>query len=143
MSTKAAKNPEMQFIRILYPKDSMERFFVNDFNIATYHPKKDQCILCATWKPLAIDDDEKQKRASEKRDHDRQRALAEFIKTLTKAECQADVSRRMTTFDLEAVLQLPCGQVSQLYYKRKLILCTILQCMKVLLVMILVTCGLR
>jgi len=27
----------------------------------------------------------------------------------------------MATFDLESILQLPCGQVSQLYYKHKLI----------------------
>lgn len=42
-----------------------------------------------------------------------------------------DGTRCLVTFDLEAILQLPCGQVSQLYYKRKL-MSTTSQCIRIL-----------
>ena len=38
-----------------------------------------------------------------------------------KAQCMQDTTARCMTFHLEAILRLPCGQVSQLYYKRKLV----------------------
>ena len=93
--------------------------FVNDFNISPFHPKKDQCVLCETWNSLSAV--EKENRAQQKMEHDRNKEDAQNFKATVKAECVQDPSRCMATFDLEAILQLPCGQVSQLYYKRKLV----------------------
>ena len=93
--------------------------FVSNFNISPFHPKKDQCLMCETWQ--ALTDEQRRTRSEEKLEHDNCREQAQTFKQKTKEECQNDPSRRMATFDLEAVLQLPCGQVSQLYYKRKLV----------------------
>lgn len=56
--------------------------------------------------------EEKESRGNEKLDYDRNKADTQHSKATVKAECFTDGSRRMATFDLEAILQLPCGQVS-------------------------------
>ena len=53
--------------------------------------------------------------------HDHNKKDAENIKAKVKAECMNDANRRMATFDLEAILQTPCGHVLRLYNNRKLI----------------------
>ena len=59
--------------------------------------------------------------------HDHNKKVAANFKAKVKAECMNDASRRMATFYLEAILQVSCGQVLRLYYKRKLIVynCTV------------------
>ena len=81
--------------------------FVNDFNISPFHPKKDQCFICERWKNLSAE--EKHSRAQEKMKRDHNKKDAENFKEKVKAECMSDASRRMATFDLEAILQAPCG----------------------------------
>ena len=93
--------------------------FVNDFNILPFHPKKDKCVLNESWNTLSEAD--KDSRSQEKIEHDCNKEDAQSFKAEIKAECLRDPSRCMATFDLEAILQLPCGQVSQLYYKRKVV----------------------
>ena len=93
--------------------------FVNDFNISPFHPKKDQCVLCESWKNLSAA--EKESRAEEKREHEQNKEDTKNFKADVKSQCKQDPTHCMATFDLEAILQLPCGQVSQLYYKRKLV----------------------
>jgi len=54
-------------------------------------------------------------------EHDRNKEDARNFETTVKAQCMQDTTARCMTFHLEAILRLPCGQVSQLYYKRKLV----------------------
>ena len=92
--------------------------FTNDFNISCFHPKKDQCMICTTWNNLTVE--EQKTRQPAKDDHERHRKEVDDFRDETEKACLKDPSRRMTTFDLEAVLQLPCGHAAQLFYKRKL-----------------------
>ena len=93
--------------------------FVNDFNISSFHPKKNQWSICVRWNNL--NGKEKHDRAQEKMKHDHNKKYAVHCKAKVKAECMNDASRRMATFDHETILQVPCSQVSRLYYTHKLI----------------------
>jgi len=62
LEMKAAENPEDPVYEQPVTERRYREIFVNDFNAAPYHPKKDQCVLCETWKTL--DSDEKQQRTN-------------------------------------------------------------------------------
>ena len=52
--------------------------------------------------------------------HIKRRGRARDEKEKDKQEAKKDDSRHVITVDMQAVMQAPCGLVSQLYYKRKL-----------------------
>lgn len=93
--------------------------FKTEYNLSFHAPKKDQCALCAAFamktKELATEDD---KKAFEK--HQERKKRTRLEKENDKAEAKEDRRKHVVTVDLQAVLQAPCGLVSQLYYKRKL-----------------------
>jgi len=118
----SAKSSENQANLVYTNPVTMRRYreiFVNDFNLSPFHPRKDQCITCETWETLTLE--EKTRRQPAKNAHDINRTHVDKFREKTKELCLNDPSRRMATLDLQAVLQLPCGQVSQLYYKQKLV----------------------
>ena len=119
MVDKSTSTPADELLKNPVSERRYREIFVNDFNISPFHPKKDQCVLCERWSSLSAE--EKENRAQQKMEHDRNKENARNFKAAVKAQCMQDPSRCMLTFDLEAILQLPCGQVSQLYYKRKLV----------------------
>ncbi|KAK7486497.1 hypothetical protein BaRGS_00022298 [Batillaria attramentaria] len=94
--------------------------FNNSYNLAFHVPKKDQCSLCSAFavkkiKELATEEDQK---AFE--EHQERKKRARLEKEKDKAEAKEDRRKHVVTVDLQAVLQSPCGLVSQLYYRRKL-----------------------
>ena len=119
LKEKSDATPDDEILQNPVSERRYREIYVNDFNISPFHPKKDQCVFCESWKTLSEVDTES--KSQEKIEHDRSKEDAQKFKAQVKAECTNDPNRCMATFDLEAILQLPCGQVSQLYYKRKLV----------------------
>lgn len=93
------------------------RIFRGNFNISFFTPKKDQCSSCEQYK----NSDEKGKKALQEKyemhlkEKEKSRLEKENDKQLAK-------SNKCVTacFDLQAVLQTPCGEINSFYYKSKL-----------------------
>lgn len=96
-----------------------EEIFNTKFNIGFFSPKKDQCALCATYANSS--QEEKLVMQKEVDIHNKEKNLSREEK-----KYDIDLSRTpnsdtiVVCFDIEAVIQLPRGQVSTFYYKRKL-----------------------
>lgn len=94
---------------------TFHRIFNTEFNISFFIPKKDQCDLCERYKNC--DEEEKRKLSLEYEQH-----LKE--KTLVRTEKENDKNRTDGTitavYDLQAVLQIPKGQVSLFFYKSRI-----------------------
>ena len=92
--------------------------FNQHFNYAFHHPKKDQCVTCTLFnqKGGAVTEEEK----AEQKKHLAKKDRAQQEKLEDKKAAASDSKKHVVTMDLQAVLQAPCGLVSQLYYKRKL-----------------------
>ncbi len=87
--------------------------FQNEYNIAFFAPKKDQCDLCVLFNNA---DGEAKENLKEKYDtHQCEKVLSREEKKQDKTEGNAIVA----VYDLQAVLQLPQGDVSTFYYKSK------------------------
>ena len=117
LKDKSTATPADELLKNPVSERRYREIFVNDFNISPFHPKKDQCVLCESWNSLSVQE-------KENREHNRKWSMIvtkQNFKTTVKAQCMQDPTARCMTFDLEAILQLPCGQVSQLYYKHKLV----------------------
>lgn len=94
--------------------------FCNDFNLSFHKPKKDMCQVCNTF-------NEKNKTGHVSdidqlnyNEHIRRKEESRIEKENDKKKAKSDTSTYVATFDLQAVLQTPCSNVSQTYYKRKL-----------------------
>lgn len=94
--------------------------FVNEYNLSFFKPKKDQCITCCVQQRGAIDSSSVNN--TQYVDHIRQKNRAQLEKSADKKRMASDPSFCAVTFDMQSVLQLPCGNESQLYYKRKLVM---------------------
>ncbi|KAK7506012.1 hypothetical protein BaRGS_00002734 [Batillaria attramentaria] len=81
-------------------------------------PKKDQCVTCTVFKQKGSTASEEDK--LEYQQHIERKDRAREEKARDKNEASKDPKKHVVTMDLQAVLQAPCGLVSQLYYKRKL-----------------------
>ncbi|KAK7089570.1 hypothetical protein V1264_024516 [Littorina saxatilis] len=96
------------------------QIFNENFNYSFHTPKKDQCAICvihdSKLKQGTASDEEKQRF----KEHIDRKNRARDEKDGDKREATANPSKHVVTIDLQAVLQAPCGLVSQLYYKRKL-----------------------
>lgn len=87
--------------------------FNQEFNIAFYSPKKDECELCLAYKNAS--QEEKNQMQNKYDTH-----LKE--KELSRSEKQADKAsdKVVTVYDLQAVLPCPIGNAPRLYYVSKL-----------------------
>lgn len=95
-------------------KHKYEEIFNTQFNIWFFVLKKDQCSFCEKYKNSS-----EEERAEIQRDMDVHKNEKE--KTRDKAASREENSDIIEScFDLQAVVQLPKGQVSSFYYKRKL-----------------------
>ncbi|CAH2098128.1 unnamed protein product [Euphydryas editha] len=94
---------------------TFNRIFNTEFNISFFLPKKDQCDLCERFKNS--DEKEKRKLIQEYEEH-----LKE--KTLARTEKENDKNRKdgtvVAVYDLQAVLQIPKGQISLFFYKSRI-----------------------
>lgn len=88
--------------------------FVGEYNISFFSPKKDQCDDCVMYNNS---DESAKAQLKEKYDiHQTEKKLSREEKNRDKTEGNAIVA----VYDLQAVMQLPQGDVSTLYYKSKL-----------------------
>ena len=88
--------------------------FNTKFNYSFHKPKKDRCLICEN----GIPEDENEKTRYEKHIQQKERAREENEVDYQKAK--KDSTYRVGSFDLQKVLNTPCGDVSNLYYTRKL-----------------------
>ena len=96
------------------------KIFNENFNLSFHVPKKDQCSTCSIYamKKTGGSVDEKEEELYQQ--HLKRKQQAREQKEADKQEALKDPTKHVVTVDLQAVLQAPCGLVSQLYYKRKL-----------------------
>ena len=90
------------------------RIFTEQYNISFFTPKKDLCDTCFCYENANDLEKEKLKENYDKHHEE---------KNLSRAEKNIDKSKEGVTvavFDLQAVFQLPKGEVSAFYYKSKL-----------------------
>lgn len=94
------------------------RIFCDNYNLAFFRPKKDQCAHCARWKTLSPQEkvDEKMEYEAHLKRHEE----AQTAKKQDKIKASNDPNFVSVSFDLQSVLQLPSNSVSLTYYSRKL-----------------------
>lgn len=90
------------------------KVFTEDYNISFFTPKKDQCDTCATFENAS--ETEKDYLQQKYDQHQIEKELSRSEKASDKVSSNAAVA----VYDLQAVLQLPKGDVSLFYYKCKL-----------------------
>lgn len=92
------------------------RIFCTQYNLSFFKPKKDQCLICNEYKNAA----NKEEFELKYQEHLRRKEESMKEKDEDKKRATGDVSFKSITCDMQSVLQIPTGQVSLLYYLRKL-----------------------
>ena len=67
LSEKAGDNPDDAVFQSPVSESKYREIFVSNFNISPVYRKKDQCLLCETWKSLT--DEQRRTRSEEKLEH--------------------------------------------------------------------------
>lgn len=106
---------------VLIPVSEMKyrSVFCQEYNFSFFKPKKDQCLICTNY--AKADSKKKLEMEIEYQDHIKRNKISQRSKQEDKEKANKDPTFCSISFDLQAVLQIPSGQVSQLYYTRKLI----------------------
>ena len=109
------KNKGQQYVKCgIY-----RRVFCEQFNLSFHRPKKDRCDKCEKYENAT--DIEKQSLEEEYRQHIIRKNEAREEKDRDKIVArQKGSSVHCVTMDLQSVLSTPCGNVSALYYTRKM-----------------------
>lgn len=94
--------------------------FCTEFNLGFFVPKKDQCLLCTKYRRL--DTIEKTKIEEEYKQHIQRKDTCNSEKQRDKERAEKETNFTSASFDLQAILQFPSGDVGLLYYCRKLTL---------------------
>ena len=95
------------------------RVFCEEFNLSFHTPRKDCCGKCQRFQDA--DDNEKSNLKENYDEHQLRKELARAEKNSDKEKAKAKNSIwYAVTMDLQSVLSTPCGNVSALYYARKL-----------------------
>lgn len=94
------------------------RIFCNDFNLGFFKPKKDQCLICTKYARYdAKDNTELEKQFAE---HIARKEACNKEKENDKIKAGDNKDFLSASFDLQAILQIPSGDIGLLYYTRKL-----------------------
>ena len=94
------------------------KIFGTEYNIGFHHPRKDQCLQCETFKNA-----KKHKKLdlqANYNEHIKRKEDAQRRKKQDKEDAAKDHHFVTATFNLQSVLQLPCSDVSSMYYKWKI-----------------------
>ncbi|CAG9816980.1 unnamed protein product [Phaedon cochleariae] len=94
---------------------TFNRIFNTDFNISFFIPKKDQCDLCESYKNA--DETGKEKLYQNYEQHLKEKTLARIEKDNDKNRTDGTI---VAVYDLQAVMQVPKGQVSLFFYKSRI-----------------------
>ncbi|KAL0860408.1 hypothetical protein ABMA27_009802 [Loxostege sticticalis] len=92
------------------------KIFTKDFNISFFMPKKDLCKIYHVYE--TANETEKQALKEDFEKHQEEKRLSRTEKENDKSKTDPDVL--IAVYDLQAVVQLPKGNVSLFYYKCKL-----------------------
>ncbi|KAJ8915389.1 hypothetical protein NQ315_008276 [Exocentrus adspersus] len=90
--------------------------FNKEFNISFFVPKKDQCSLCYQYN--TSNDDGKKDLQHDYEEHLKEKVLSREEKGKDKSLVSDNLV--VVCFDMQAVLQVPKGEISIFYYKSKL-----------------------
>lgn len=101
-------------------EQTYRRIFCSEFNLSFFVPCKDQCVTCTIYRTAS--DESKAELKENYDEHIRQKELAQSEKAADKVRMASEPGFHAATFDMQSVLQIPSGQQSLLYYKRKLVL---------------------
>ncbi|MEW8548265.1 MAG: hypothetical protein AB2693_32575, partial [Candidatus Thiodiazotropha sp.] len=96
------------------------RIFCNQYNFSFHVPKKDQCQTCVLFDQAKQTGSVTTEMQHEYDNHIERKERAREEKNNDKIRSKENKTFHSCTFDLEAVLPIPCSLVSQVYYKRKL-----------------------
>lgn len=94
------------------------RIFGNEYNLSFFIPKKDQCATCTAY--MNAKGDEKLLQESKYSEHQDRIKDCNEAKSTDKDRSNNEKTFHSLTFDLQSVLQIPCSEVSSLYYSRKI-----------------------
>lgn len=94
---------------------TFNRIFNTEFNISFFLPKKDQCDLCERYKNS--DEEEKRRLSQEYEQHLKEKTLARTEKENDKNRSDGTIT---AVYDLQAILQIPKGQISLFFYKSRI-----------------------
>jgi len=92
------------------------KIFCSEFNLSFHRPKKDLCSKCEKYDNA----DDKVPLEEEHLLHLSRKKQAQDEKTADKERAAKNSDWLVLTADLQSVLSTPCGNVSSLYYSRKL-----------------------
>ncbi|CAC5362185.1 unnamed protein product [Mytilus coruscus] len=96
------------------------KIFNEEYNFSFHIPKKDQCNICVNYqKETSIGTLTPEKKYIYDK-HITEKIRARQEKKADKDHAKENLDTMVATFDLQAVLQIPCSLVSQIYYMRKL-----------------------
>ena len=104
------------------------KLFCDNFNISFFKPKKDKCTTCEGFKNVQTttgmenENEDNIMRQQDYQAHLQRKTEMRTLKTEAKKRATKDNTFHFATFDLQAILQLPCADASPMYYKRKIIL---------------------
>ncbi|XP_045506624.1 uncharacterized protein LOC123702846 [Colias croceus] len=93
-----------------------KKVFGTEYNLAFYHPKKDQCSTCNNY----IKDKTNINIQNEYTQHIERKEASYRSKNLDKKKSEEDKSYLCVTMDLQSLLQIPSTADSLMYYSRKL-----------------------
>lgn len=91
------------------------RIFKDDFNISFFSPKKDLCETCC-----AYENTENEEKKRKKEYYDQHLVEKELSRKEKKYDKEELIDTQVAVYDLQAVMQIPKGDVSVFYYKSKL-----------------------
>lgn len=92
--------------------------FNSKYNLSFFHPKKDLCNICTRYGKSDLKEDLEE----DYQEHLQRKKICQEEKDADKIRANTDNSFMSITMDLQAVLQMPSGGESILYYMRKLVL---------------------
>lgn len=97
-----------------------KRIFGKDYNLSFFKPKKDLCQICEKNKNKPVTADYQQENDESYLSHLRRKEDCYAEKKKDKERAIREETFCSVTFDLQSVLQIPCSDVSPMYYSRKI-----------------------
>lgn len=101
-------------------KSLYKNYFYSYGNLRFHKPKKDQCNACRNYDGLNKEEKEKKKLEHEKHLSNKTRAREIKHEEIKSCSDNPDMKKTVLNCDLQAVLECPKGEVSSIFYKRKL-----------------------
>ncbi|CAG9822207.1 unnamed protein product [Phaedon cochleariae] len=106
------ESEEKQFVTFI----TYKRIFGEHYNLSFFKPKKDLCQICERHKTAENEANNNEIYES----HVMRKKDCYIAKNKDKVRATNDESFVSSTFDLQSVLQIPCSDVSPMYYSRKI-----------------------